>query len=65
MKKSNDKAAAAAAAPEEAAVLYEVTCHSIEIDALICYRTHRLRLTKSKADAILSNQPDALKFIGI
>ena len=55
--------------PQETAAeipaIYEVICHSIEIDHLICYRTHRLRLTKAQAAAVNENQPDSLKFVGI
>jgi hypothetical protein len=53
------------ATPDELPALYEVACDSIEIDALICYRTHRLRLTRAQVDAIHANRPDALKFVGI
>jgi hypothetical protein len=45
--------------------IYEVICHSIEIDHLICYRTHRLYLTRAQADAINNNQPESLRFVGI
>lgn len=50
---------------DEPTAIYEVICHSVEIDNLICYRTHRLRLTKAKADAINEYQPDSVKFIGV
>jgi hypothetical protein len=53
------------AATPELAALYEVTCHAIELDHLICYRTHRLTLTKAQADAINANQPDSVRFVGI
>jgi hypothetical protein len=55
------------AAPEaaHAASIYEVTCHSIEIGNLICYRTHRLPLTKEQADTLNKNQPESVRFIGI
>jgi hypothetical protein len=53
------------AAPPETTALYEVSCHSIEIGQLICYRTHRVKLTREQADLINDNQPDSLKFIGI
>lgn len=49
----------------DAPAIYEVICHSIEIDHLICYRTHRLYLTKAQADAINNNQPESLRFVGI
>jgi len=54
---------AAAEAPPTA--IYEVLCHEIEIDALICYRTHRLALTKERADQINSFQPGSVKLAGI
>lgn len=54
----------AAPAPAPTA-LYEVACHSIEIDSLICYRTHRLRLTKARADELNQHQPGSLVFVGI
>ena len=57
--------AAPAAAATEPAATYEVICHSIEIGPLICYRTHRLPLTKAQADAINANQPDSVRFVGI
>ncbi|MCU0751422.1 MAG: hypothetical protein MUF86_11370 [Akkermansiaceae bacterium] len=50
---------------QDAPAIYEVICHSIEIDHLICYRTHRLYLTKAQADAINNNQPESLRFVGI
>jgi hypothetical protein len=49
----------------DSTAIYEVICHSIEIDHLICYRTHRLRLTKAQADAINENQPDSVRFVGV
>jgi hypothetical protein len=49
----------------ESTAIYEVICHSIEIDHLICYRTHRLRLTKAQADAINTNQPESVRFVGV
>lgn len=54
-----------AATPADAPAVYEVICHSIEIAHLICYRTHRLKLTKAQAAAINENQPDSVKFVGI
>ena len=50
---------------DTAPAIYEVICHSIEIGNLICYRTHRLTLTKSQADDINANQPDSVRFVGI
>lgn len=58
-------AAAPAAPAAPALAIYEVICHSIEIGHLICYRTHRLTLTKSQADDINANQPDSVRFVGI
>lgn len=49
----------------EPTATYEVICHDIEIGNLICYRTHRLPLTKAQADAINTHQPGALKFVGV
>lgn len=56
-----------AAKPAEASpsAIYEVTCHSVEIGHLICYRTHRLTLTQAQAEALNSAQPGTVKFIGI
>ena len=45
--------------------LYEVTCHSVEIDGLLCYRTHRLRMTKAQAAALNDAQPETVRFVGI
>ena len=52
------------AAPSPTAI-YEVICHSVEIGHLICYRTHRLPLTKEQADLINENQPESVRFIGV
>jgi hypothetical protein len=48
-----------------ATAIYEVTCHEVEIDHLICYRTHRLALSQAQADAINTIQPGSLRFVGI
>lgn len=50
--------------PAETAI-YEVTCHSVEIGELLCYRTHRLRLTKEQAAALNDAQPETVRFVGI
>lgn len=67
-KKPSEETSAATTSPrpaDEPTAIYEVICHSIEIDHLICYRTHRLPLTKAQADAINENQPDSVRFVGI
>lgn len=51
-------------APDPTAI-YEVICREIEIDSLICYRTHRLSLTKARAEGINNLQPDSLQFVGV
>ncbi len=51
-------------APETTA-LYELAAAQIEIDGLICYRTHRLRLTPARAAQINSLFPDGLTLIGV
>ena len=53
------------AASSDPSAIYEVVCDSVEIDALICYRTHRLRLPKSRAEELNKIQPDSLRFVGI
>jgi hypothetical protein len=45
--------------------IYEVTCHSVEIGELLCYRTHRLRLTKEQSAALNDAQPETVRFVGI
>jgi hypothetical protein len=37
----------------------------VQIGSLVCYRTHRVKLTKEQADLINKNQPDTLRFVGI
>jgi len=60
------KAATPVSAPPEASTaLYEVICDRVEINSLICYRTHRLQLTKEQAAIINENQPDSVRFVGI
>jgi hypothetical protein len=54
-----------AAPAEENTAIYEVICHSVEIDGLLCYRTHRLRLTKAQAAQLNDLQADTVRFVGI
>jgi len=45
--------------------VYEVTCESIKIGGVIAYRTARVNLSKDQADALNSNQPGTVRFVGI
>ena len=47
---------------------YEVTLpgkEPLKIGAALCYNTARVKLTKEQADALLSNLPGCLKFLGV
>lgn len=61
MAKNTDKPAA----KEEPLMSYEVTAAEIKIGAVIAYRTARVKLTKSKADALLDAMPGSLKLLGL
>jgi hypothetical protein len=61
----NETPAAEAQAPTEPTAIYEIICKEIEIDGLICYRTHRLTLTKARADEIETLQPGTLALRGV
>ena len=60
----NQNATPDAPAPEPLAT-YEVICHSVEIGHLLCYRSHRLQLTRSQAEALNTGQPETVRFCGI
>jgi len=61
-KSDTDPSATASTDPQG---IYEVTCHSVEIGELLCYRTHRLTLTLSQAEALNAAQPETVRFVGI
>jgi hypothetical protein len=54
-----------AAEVKQPTAIYEIICPQIEIDGLICYRTHRLTLTKARADEIETLQPGTLALRGV
>jgi len=67
-KKPTEETTEAGAAPETPAaplLKYEVLAKQLKIGGVIAYRTARVNLTKEDAEAINSNQPESVRFLGI
>lgn len=63
--KTEANAAPPAEKPAEKLAIYEVLFPSVKIGAVIAYRTARVNLTKTQADALNAAQPGTVRFLGI
>jgi hypothetical protein len=64
MNKQNTTTATPEEKPETTAI-YEVLAATVKIGGVIAYRTARVNLTKTQADALNAAQPDTVRFLGI